>query len=292
MKITWILNDILISGGVKAVFCLSNKLIDRGHTVNIIYPLIPMGVTPVKLLTKGYKAFSILKSRSNTKLWFDLKANLIRVPYLSPKYIPDADVVLATWWETAYFVNKLPASKGKKFYFIQHYEIWGGNKYKVNNSYRLGLTNIVNSQWVQDKVESVGGKVAAKILHAPDWEQFGYTDVPKHNGLRVLMPYRADSFKGWNVGLTAFQMARESNNNIQLVAYGREPNNLPQWIEYHQSPVGEELNRLYGSCDIFMFPSTAEGFGMPPMEAMCCKVPVVTTDVGAVRDYTIDGETA
>ena len=38
--------------------------------------------------------------------WFDLKADLIRVPTFSEKFIPNADIIVATRWETAYHVNK------------------------------------------------------------------------------------------------------------------------------------------------------------------------------------------
>ncbi len=39
----------------------------------------------------------------------------------------------------------------------------------------------------------------------------------------------------------------------------------------------EELIALYQGADLFVFPSLYEGFGLPVLEAMMCKVPVVTT---------------
>lgn len=298
MKITFVLNDIIVSGGVKAVFCISNCLVDRGHDVKVIYPLVPMGITPAKIITKAwYRGIPVLKqiiSSSKSDPWFNLKAELRQVPYLSKRYMPDADVVVATWWETAYFVNNLPASKGRKFYFIQHYEIWGGPKNKVDASYRLGLINIVNSQWTKERVEGVAGKVAAKILHAPDWRQFADTvDSTGHDDIRVLMQYRKDPWKCIEDGVKAFELARQQYPQAKLVMFGRESDgSLPDYVEFNLNPIGEQLNRLYRSCDIFLFTSKAEGFGMPPMEAMACKVPVVTTNVGAVSDYAINGKTA
>ena len=48
--------------------------------------------------------------------WFDLKANLVQIPWIEDRFVDDADVVVATAWPTAFSVNKLSESKGKKFY--------------------------------------------------------------------------------------------------------------------------------------------------------------------------------
>lgn len=37
----------------------------------------------------------------------------------------------------------------------------------------------------------------------------------------------------------------------------------------------EDLRRLYAACDLFVFPSLHEGFGLPVLEAMCCGAPVL-----------------
>ncbi|MBI4721776.1 MAG: glycosyltransferase family 4 protein, partial [Candidatus Stahlbacteria bacterium] len=52
----------------------------------------------------------------------------------------------------------------------------------------------------------------------------------------------------------------------------------------------ERLARLYSICDIFVYPSLYEGFGLCGLEAMACGAPVVLTDSGGVREYAIDGE--
>jgi glycosyltransferase involved in cell wall biosynthesis len=51
-----------------------------------------------------------------------------------------------------------------------------------------------------------------------------------------------------------------------------------------------DLIALYGAATLVAFPSHYEGFGLPPLEAMACGAPVVTTPVGSLRDLL--GDTA
>jgi glycosyltransferase involved in cell wall biosynthesis len=48
--------------------------------------------------------------------------------------------------------------------------------------------------------------------------------------------------------------------------------------------TGEQLRALYGSAQVFLFPSIYEGFGLPPLEAMACGAPVVTSHGGAMAE--------
>ena len=56
----------------------------------------------------------------------------------------------------------------------------------------------------------------------------------------------------------------------------RRPRSLPAW---------------YQALDIYVAPQRWEGFGLTPLEAMACAVPVVATRVGAVEELVVPGET-
>ncbi len=64
-------------------------------------------------------------------------------------------------------------------------------------------------------------------------------------------------------------------------------------VEEHVHWVGylpdEELHRALVAAEVFAFPSRAEGFGLPPLEAMAAGVPVVALAAGAVPEVSGEG---
>jgi glycosyltransferase involved in cell wall biosynthesis len=50
----------------------------------------------------------------------------------------------------------------------------------------------------------------------------------------------------------------------------------------------EDLPTLYSLADVFAFPSLYEGFGLPPLEAMACGVPVVCSNTSSLPEVVGD----
>ena len=50
----------------------------------------------------------------------------------------------------------------------------------------------------------------------------------------------------------------------------------------------DDLRALYSSCRVFVYPSLYEGFGLPPLEAMACGAPVVTSRIASIVE-TVGG---
>jgi glycosyltransferase involved in cell wall biosynthesis len=46
----------------------------------------------------------------------------------------------------------------------------------------------------------------------------------------------------------------------------------------------DELVALYSGCHLFVFPSFQEGFGLPPLEAMCCGTPTIGSNVTSIPE--------
>lgn len=58
-----------------------------------------------------------------------------------------------------------------------------------------------------------------------------------------------------------------------------------RWLEYVPE---EHLAALYAGAEVFVFPSLYEGFGFPPLEAMLCGTPVVSSKTGALEEILGD----
>jgi glycosyltransferase involved in cell wall biosynthesis len=59
-------------------------------------------------------------------------------------------------------------------------------------------------------------------------------------------------------------------------------------VQYIGPVEDEELPGLYRGAEVFVFPSLHEGFGIPCLEAMACRVPVVAARSGAVPEVVGD----
>lgn len=50
----------------------------------------------------------------------------------------------------------------------------------------------------------------------------------------------------------------------------------------------QELPILYNGCELFAYPSLYEGFGLPPLEAMSCGTPVITSNISSIPEVVKD----
>ena len=57
-----------------------------------------------------------------------------------------------------------------------------------------------------------------------------------------------------------------------------------QNVEFLHSVSADDLINYYRNCSLFVFPSYAEGFGIPPLEAMACGAPTITSNAHSLPE--------
>lgn len=64
--------------------------------------------------------------------------------------------------------------------------------------------------------------------------------------------------------------------------------NISERICFTGYVLNEHLPYFYNASSLFVYPSLYEGFGLPPLEAMSCKIPVITSNVSSIPEVVGD----
>jgi glycosyltransferase involved in cell wall biosynthesis len=67
-----------------------------------------------------------------------------------------------------------------------------------------------------------------------------------------------------------------------------EKHNLKDTLHFPGFIPTEDMAGWYNSAEVFVFPSVFEGFGLPPLEAMACGTPVITSNVSSLPEVAED----
>lgn len=107
--------------------------------------------------------------------------------------------------------------------------------------------------------------------------------------------------KGIDVLIDAYELYRRNGGTKKLVLAGKmvdaekldqlicEASSQVGGITYHNYVDEEKKAKLFAECSCFIFPTRAEGFGMPVIEAMQYEKPVIATDLDIFREVIGDG---
>jgi len=298
MKITFVLPTLCVAGGIRIISIFAERLRKLGHSVFVISPPHPQPSMrqQVKSLLRGRGWISPYEKEPSFFDNLGVENKIIeRYRPIEDKDVPDADVVIATWWETAEWVAKLSPSKGAKAYFIQHYEVFDYvPQDRVEATWRLPLHKIMLSQWLVDIArEKYGDSQVSLALPSVDTKQFYASPRNKQSVPTVGMMYSTIYWKGTDIALKAFSLAAAKIPNLRLVAFGTgAPSSelpLPANTEYVIQPDQDKIKDYYSKCDAWLLASRSEGFGLPIIEAMACRTPVISTPVGAAPEILSGG---
>lgn len=298
MRVTFLLPTVGMSGGIRVPVIHARWLMDQGHKVVLISP-------PAQRQSFRSKISSFLKTGAwpryvkNPKSYLDGSGLDHRVleSYRAPRDedVPDADVLICTWWETAEWASRLSASKGARVYFIQGYEIFPYLPIdRVHATYRLPMHKIVVAAWLKKVMaESYGDNLCDVVPNSIDRNQFFAPVRSKQAVPTIGFLYSESSVKGVDTALEVIKRLKEKVPGLRVVSFGSQPPVLykekMEGIDFYLAPAQHSIREIYAQCDCWLATSRSEGFNLTAMEAMACRTPVVSTKTGWPEEVIVDG---
>lgn len=300
MRITFLLaGGFDLSGGNRVIAIYAERLMRRGHHVLVIArPTKPFTLRDrVRALRRG--RWLPIRQKPHPS-HFDGKSIPRRTidthrPIIAAD-APDADVTIATWWETGEWLATFPPEKGAKAFFVQGYEAFPHiPKDRVDAVWRMPFHKIIISRWLADlSADRFGDHDYSLVRNSVDTDQFaapprGRQPIPTIGFLQSDLP-----LKGNATSVAALRTLMRRHPRIRLLTFGEGQlrETLPAGVDHRhwQRPPQDFLRNIYAQCDVWLCGSSTEGFHLPPLEAMACRCPVVSTEVGGPLDIVRDGE--
>lgn len=290
MRITFVLPETDLSGGNRVIAAHALALGQRGHRVTVVSTMPP--ARPWHRCLRD-----ALAGRFRPPTHFDgLPIDHRRLRHPGPVTdadVPDADVVVATWWRTAEWVAGFSPTKGAKVHFVQDWEIWNGSRARVEAVLRSAMPKVTISTYLAGLLRRFGRPALAVVPNTVDVTVFRPTDAGPPSGPPCVgFAYSSRGSKGADVCLEAYRLAAQEIADLRLTVIGNDrppAGTLPRGTRFAFRVRDRELAGVYRSCHAWLFGSRREGFGLPVLEALACGVPVVATPAGAAPELLAGG---
>lgn len=288
-----------LSGGLRVVAIYASELQARGHEVLLVSNrhARPTWREQLRALKHGRWRALQCETRARCEPGHLAASGVPRHVLERPRAImaadvPDGDVVIATWWETARWMQALPPTKGRKVHLLQGYEIWWGGseaRTQVQAVLRQPNLKIAISSGLKHDIEQDLGDLAIHVVNnAVDAARFDAPVRERGTPPTVGFIYAPDLIKGPDRCYRVIERLRRQLPALRVLAFGAQAPTpelpLPPDTEFHLRPAQALIPALYARCDAWLFASRVDSFGLPLLEAMACRTPVVAVPVGAAPE--------
>jgi len=293
--VVFLSSSLQLSGGVLFIVQLATGLVGLGYRVSLV---TSHGNLEREVQQRLSSRVRILTAdlRLTEASGFVGKAQL---SWQMARLVPPCEIIIATHTPTvvpAMLSRHLLARGQRTIWFHQDYpEMFEGRPME-----QWLLRNA--PQWF-DRVITISGACREEIKRTSGVSALvvpqGYSitgELPERAapppGSKVVL-YVGDRRprKGWYDVLAAAELLQEHHPDLRLAIATKEPGQVDTSAAHdiYLRPSWDKLLSLYRTCRVFVSASWWEGFGRPPLEAMACGTPVVTTDSRGVREYAKDG---
>jgi glycosyltransferase involved in cell wall biosynthesis len=284
------------SGGSRMIYEYADFLA-KYYRVEILHLAWKSNTTSI---LKGIVKYFYFFTSFTPKKWFSF-SNPVALKWVFTLSKIDADIIVATAWETAELIYSLKTNK-PVVYFIQGDEslfdepVRRNWQNRVRETWKYPWKKIVVAGFLKNQISQYdkGGGIV-RILNGINFDHFRTTvPVIQRNSCSISMIAHSFFLKGTRDGLKALEIVRAKYPQIQVVFFSvcKKMEYIPEWIDYRYNPSQAEITQIYNNSAVFISCSHTEGFGLPVAEAMACSCCTVVTDIPAYHDFTIRDETS
>lgn len=163
----------------------------------------------------------------------------------------------------------------------------------VSKSTRRDLINLDSR--ISDKIRVVSNGVSESFKPISKDRIYPFL---KNKGLDRYILYVGNRKPHKNLSnvLSAFSTIQDKFQDLKLVVIGERisestengKKNLMNGVVDVGYVNDDELSLYYNGAEVFLFPSLYEGFGFPPLEAMACGTPVITSNTSSLPEIVND----
>ncbi|MBL4698223.1 MAG: glycosyltransferase family 4 protein [Phycisphaerales bacterium] len=299
LRITFVIPNANLSGGIRIVAEHARMLHERGHTVTVVSGRCsrPSLKTHIKAAIRGRRVLKVASGPTHLDDVPYRVHTIERHRQITADDVPDADIIFATWWETAEWIARMPKNKGVPVNFLQHYEAHPGQpKDRVDAVWRLPMRKIVVSNWLMDIANNQFDDMSAILVsNGLDTEHFAFKDRGLSGRKIIGAMYTGmskNNFKRFWLAAETVKVLQGRGIECNFIGFGgRSPlkDELPEGSCFETAPSQQRIANIYASCDCWLFTSDKEGYGLPLLEAMASGTPVVATPAGAAPELLQSG---
>lgn len=148
---------------------------------------------------------------------------------------------------------------------------------------------ITTSTWLVDVYRNSGVTTPVYVFPLGVSDAFTYKERAEKKKFRIIAIGDGGGRKGSHFALFAFVRAFGDAKDVELIIKSRrepaQPFSNKNIKLLYGDYTDEQMNELYQSCDMMVFPSCGEGFGLPPLEFAKTGGIVAATRWSGMADY-------
>ena len=277
-------------GGFRVLTAHARALAERGHAVTLVSPAHPSRPLPGPIGRRlPFRRRLPIQSAYLDGAPYE-NVVLDGRPEVTSADVPDADVIVASYWRAVLWMAAMPPQKGRKVHLVQDYEpTLCESRSQFDAAIDSPTAKLCVSTWIADQIAARPAAARPRVVpNGVDTDLFrpGVARAgPPH---RFGLAYSSAPNKRAGLAVDALRLCE----GVEGTAFGVAsvpPQHADAFARVQVAPSQADIVACYARCRGWLFPSAKEGFGLPILEALACGTPVVATRAGAAPDLIEDG---